>query len=131
MIAAIVVLVLFATLSVFIVNLSSSQQVGSALDVEGTQAFLAAEAGIEWGKCQTLPACNGTASANCAASTTLTVSGFTVVANCATASTGSAIEAGLGSIYLLTATACNSSACPNASPSAFYVERRVSALIER
>lgn len=122
-IAAIVILVIFAGLSAFIVSLSSSQQLGSALDVQGSNAYLAANAGIEWGKYQTV-------SAACSPSTTLTINGYTVVISC-TVSSGGAVEAGLDSIYSLTATACNNTSCPHASPGALYVERKLAALIER
>ncbi len=123
-IAAIVILVIFAGLSAFIVSLSSSQQLGAALDVQGSNAYLAANAGIEWGKFQT-------ASAACSPSTTLTINGYTVVITCATVNSGAAVEAGLGSIYSLVATACNNTSCPNASPGPLYVERKIAALIER
>jgi MSHA biogenesis protein MshP len=127
-IAAIVILVIFAGLSAFIARLSSGQAIGSALDVQGSQAYLAAHAGLEWAKFQTV-------SASCAASTPLTgataVNGYTVTVTCATINTGAAVEAGLGSIYLLTATACNDTTCPQTNPGANYVERRLTALIER
>ena len=96
--------------------------------MQGSQAYLAAHAGLEWAKFQTV-------SASCAASTSLTgataVNGYTVTVTCSTENTGSAVEAGLGSIYLLTATACNDTTCPQTSPGPFYVERRLTALIER
>ena len=123
-IAAIVILVIFAGLSAFVVVMSSSQQIGSALDVQGSNAYLAANSGLEWGKFQT-------STASCVASTTLTIGNFTVTVTCATQNSGSAVEAGLGSIYLLTATACNSAVCPNPSPGPHYVERRLTAVIER
>jgi MSHA biogenesis protein MshP len=123
-IAAMVILVILATLAGFITTLSTSQQVGAGLDVEGSRMYLAAHAGLEWGKFQTK---NGT----CAASTTLTIEGKTVVVSCAVSSTGSAVEVGLGSIYALSATACNTSPCPSSSPGLQYVERKLSALVER
>ena len=123
-IAAVVVLVIFAGLSAFIVSMSTSQQLGSALDVQGSRASLAARAGLEWGKYQTV-------SSSCAASTDLTIDSYSVKVECTEQSTGAAVEAGLGSIYAITATACNNATCPNPSPNALYVERKVSALIER
>ena len=124
MIAAVVILVIFASLSAFMVTLSSSQQLGAALDLQGSQALLAANAGIEWGKYQTL-------SGGCAGATTLTVNGYTVNVACTVANSGSAVEAGLGSLYTLTAVACNDTTCPNASPAPLYVERKLTALMER
>ena len=61
----------------------------------------------------------------------LTVNGYTVTVTCTAVNSGSAVEAGLGTIYSLTATACSSSTCPDASPGPGYVERRISAVIER
>lgn len=124
-IAAIVILVILASLGGFMATLASNQQIGSALDVKGSQALAAAQSGIEWGLYQTRTA------APCAASTTLAISGYTVVVTCSTSNSGAAVEAGLGSIYALTATACSSATCPETSPGPFYVERRVTALIER
>ncbi len=124
LVAAIVILVIFATLSAFIVSLSTNQHLGAALDLQGSQALLAAGAGLEWGKYQTR-------SASCAASTTLTVNGYTVVVGCSTSNAGSAVEAGLGSIYALSATACNDATCPNPNPGSLYVERKLAALVER
>ena len=123
-IAAIIILVVLATLAGFITTLSTSQQVGSGLDVEGSRTYLAAHAGLEWGKFQTK-------SGSCAATTTLTIEGKTVVVTCSVSSTGSAVEVGLGSIYALGATACNASPCPASAPGPQYVERRLSALVER
>lgn len=123
-VAAIVILVILATLAGFIATLSSSQQVGSALDVQGTQAYLAAHAGIEWGKYQTK-------SGSCAGTTTLTLNPYTVVVTCSVSNTGSAVEVGLGSIYAITSTACNSTSCPSSAPGALYVERRLATLVER
>jgi MSHA biogenesis protein MshP len=131
MIAAIVILVIFAALSGYIVMLSSSQNLGSALDLQGTQAYFAAEAGLEWAKCQSQQTCNGNVTPPpCAPATNLTINGYTVAVACTVTSTGTATEAGLGSIYLLTAVACNSASCPNASPGPLYVERKLSGLIE-
>lgn len=123
-IAAIVILVVLATLAGFITTLSTSQQVGSGLDVEGSRTYLAAHAGMEWGKFQTK-------SGACAASTSLTIDSKTVVVSCSESNAGSAVEVGLGAIYALSATACNASPCPAPSPGPQYVERKISALVER
>jgi MSHA biogenesis protein MshP len=123
-IAAIVVLVILATLAGFITTLSTSQQVGSGLDVEGSRTYLAAHAGLEWGKFQTKAGA-------CTASSSLTIEGKTVVVTCSVSGTGDAVEVGLGAIYALSATACNASPCPATSPGPQYVERKLSALVER
>ena len=54
LIAAIVVLVIFASLSAAIVAVSSTQQVTSAQDVMSARAWQAARAGNEWGLYQAL-----------------------------------------------------------------------------
>ena len=49
LVSAIFILVVLAALGAFIVSISTSQQIGSALDVQGVRAYQAARAGIEWG----------------------------------------------------------------------------------
>lgn len=48
-VSAIFILVVLAALGAFIVNVSTNQQIGSALDVQGVRAYQAARAGVEWG----------------------------------------------------------------------------------
>jgi len=48
-IAAIFILVVLAALGAFMVTISTTQQVGSALDIQGSRAYQAARSGIEWG----------------------------------------------------------------------------------
>lgn len=62
--SAIFLLVILAALGAFIVNISTSQQIGAALDVQGERAYQAAYAGMEWARYQVW---NGGA---CPASTT-------------------------------------------------------------
>jgi MSHA biogenesis protein MshP len=59
------------------VGFSNTQQLNSAQDVQGSRAYWSARAGLEWG----LASVNST-SACPAASTTLTIEGFTVVVAC-------------------------------------------------
>jgi MSHA biogenesis protein MshP len=145
-VSAIFILVVLAALGAFIVSISTSQQVGSALDVQGVRAYQAARAGIEWGlyKVQSTPAYNfsygpgpgpvGTAAPDaraCPASPTsfipaaTTLAGFTVTVRCTATP-----DANSGpTIYSLVSTACNqpdAGECPNASaPGSLYVERRL------
>lgn len=82
-VSAIFILVVLAVLGAFIVNISTSQQIGSALDVQGVRAYQAARAGIEWGlykQLQSVPA-------SCAASSSFTpaaatLNAFTVSVTC-------------------------------------------------
>jgi len=140
--SAIFILVVLAMLGAFIMNISSSQQIGSALDVQGVRAYQAARAGIEWGvyQVQATAAYNfgygnvaplevGKANPNlrscAAANDTLTVFDFTVTVTCVATADGSNGP----TVYALTSTACSQpsgGACPNTTdPGAFYVERRM------
>ena len=145
-VSAIFILIVLAALGAFVVNISTNQQIGSVLDVQGVRTYQAAKAGIEWGlyRIQATSAYNfsygtpvvavGSANPNlraCPAATTSfipsapTLSGFTVTVTCtATPGTNSG-----PTVYTLTSTACNqpaAGACPNTAPtSSHYVERRI------
>ncbi len=143
-VSAIFILVVLAALGAFIVNISSSQQIGSALDVQGVRAYHAARAGIEWGlyQVQSTPAYNfsygnvpplevGKANPNdrsCANvspnPSSFDVFGFSVTVSCAAHDDGAT---GGPTIYMITSTAClpAGSICPNASPGSLYIERRL------
>ncbi len=149
-VAAIFILVVLAALGAFMVNISTSQQVGSALDIQGVRAYQAARAGIEWGlyQVQSTPAYNfGYASTNpntraCPASPTSsfapaagTLSGFTVTVIC-----NATVDSSYGgpTVYQITSTACNEPlsgwtsttvACPNTTPGPFYIERRLEVVL--
>lgn len=123
-VSAIFILVVLATLGAFILNISSGQQIGSALDVQGVRAYQAARAGIEWGLYRQLQA------GSCAAATNFvppaaTLSGFTVSVACV----ATADASGGPTVYTLTSTACsqpNGGVCPNTvNPGSFYIERRL------
>ncbi len=123
-VSAIFILVVLTALGAFIVSISSSQQMGTAMDVQGVRAYEAARAGLEWGLFRQLRA------GNCAASTSFvpaapTLSDFTVTVSCvATAGTN-----GGPITYTVQSTACNQPSgvvCPNtANPGQRYVERRL------
>jgi MSHA biogenesis protein MshP len=150
-VSAIFILVVLAALGAFIVNISTNQQIGSAIDVLGVRAYQAARAGIEWGlyQVQASPSAGtpynfsygtpsagvGTAAPNtrvCPTTPTSfvpaasTLSGFTVTVTCSS----SAADGFSGpTIYSLTATACSqplAGSCPNTTPGNLYIERRLS-----
>lgn len=125
-VAAIFILVVLAALGAFILRISSSQQLGSALDIQGARVYQAARAGIEWGAYSQLVG-GGCAAATNFVPTPATLSSFTVTVTCV----ATADANGGPTVYTLTSTACNvpsAGACPNtASPGAFYVERRLTA----
>jgi MSHA biogenesis protein MshP len=54
LVTAIFLLVILAALGAFILTISGTQQTSSALDVQGTRAYQAARAGIEWASYQVL-----------------------------------------------------------------------------
>lgn len=154
-VSAIFILVVLAALGAFILNISSSQQIGSALDVQGVRAYQAARAGIEWGlfrvnsfgappaaaastaynfsygnPATTVGAANPNLRSCANASGSFPVFGFTVTVVCT-----ETVDANSGpTIYDLTSTACSqpttAGVCPNTStgvdaPGPLYIERRL------
>jgi MSHA biogenesis protein MshP len=124
---AIFLIVVLAALGAFLVTVSGLQQTSSALDIQGSKAYQAARTGIEWGAFQALR--NGT----CGTGTFVpggTLTDFTVTVTCA-ATPYSEVTASTGTVYLITATACNrpsAGLCPNnAAPGQNYVERQLQA----
>lgn len=128
-IAAIVLLVVMATLATIMVRLTTAQQAMSNQDLLGSRAGQAARAGVEWGLFQVRGA------GLCFAAATLpdfrALTGFTVTVTC-TAEDYSEGETAEGTpwgkrIYTITSTACNiGAACPSNGNAANveYVERQ-------
>jgi len=83
-VAAVFLVVILAALGAFMVTFSNTQQLTAAQDVQGTRAYWAARAGLEWGVGTVMA--NATVPPPCpAASTTLTTvfdGGFTVTVSC-------------------------------------------------
>jgi len=133
-VSAIFILVVLAALGAFILSVSSSQQIGSALDVQGVRAYQAARAGVEWGLFQQLPLqrANPTGT-TCAANGTFTVFGFTVTVACDNPTAAS--THGGPTVFSITSTACSQAnsagVCPNTDtsgatvPGPLYIERRL------
>lgn len=124
-VAAIFLLVVLAALGAAILVVSTTQQVGSALDVQGSRVYQAARAGIEWGAYKITrggPSCS--ASTSFAFPSAPTLSGITATVTC----TASVDANGGPTVYQIQSTACNQpsgGACPNPSPGPNYIERRV------
>jgi MSHA biogenesis protein MshP len=79
---AIFLLVILALLGAFMISLSTTQNAMSVQDVQGSRAYHAARGGMEWALYNLkLPA-----TACPAASTALTIDGFSVAVNCSLAS---------------------------------------------
>jgi MSHA biogenesis protein MshP len=130
-IAAIVVLVILAALAAAIVRLGTAAQQGSAQELQGARASLAARAGVEWGLYQ---AFKGSWTTCAGASQTLDLTadtGMRVTVSCSSSAyndgqtdTGAARSV---RVYTIDAVACNAAAaCPDATAAARtgYVERR-------
>jgi MSHA biogenesis protein MshP len=142
-ITAIFLIVVLALLGAFIVSVTGLQHVSQALDIQGVRAYQAARAGMEWGAWQVLDPNNSQNPVNCGpppvmpacpGATTLpalagSLSSFTVNVTCAS----SAATEGNREIrvYEIVATACNQAPCPNAAPSAGYIERRLTATLSK
>ena len=84
LVTAIFLLVILAALGAFMVTISTSQQMSSAMDLQGSRAYRAARGGAEWAAA-TL--CNGSPCANpltaCFTDSALTIDGFSVHVSCA------------------------------------------------
>lgn len=118
--AAIFLVVVLAALGAFMVTLSNTQQLTSTQDIQGSRAYWAARAGLEWGINRV-----NTANACPAAATNLgTIEGFTVTVDC-TLSVYS--EAGQ-TRNLFRVTALANAGTPG---SVGYVDRSVTATLER
>ena len=143
-VAAIFILVVLSALGAFIVSISTTQQVGSALDVQGVRAYQGARAGLEWGLYQ------AQAAGNCPGTLTVLSATVTASTNSFVPSAGATSLAGVTltvictkttdsnsgpTVFSLTATACNQPmpgwtattvACPNtSSATSLYVERQL------
>ncbi|OGA64146.1 MAG: hypothetical protein A3G81_01770 [Betaproteobacteria bacterium RIFCSPLOWO2_12_FULL_65_14] len=125
-----IVVALLAILAVFgaaMVMVSTTQQAGSALDMQGVRAYYAARGGLEWGMYHVLRSgfggCGGIDAKSVAYGANL--ADFRVTLAC-TSSTHEEADATL-TVFSIVATACNDSACPTAStpPPASYVERQL------
>jgi MSHA biogenesis protein MshP len=130
LVTAIFILVVLAALGGFIATVSTTQHAGSALDVMSARAYQASRAGLEWGLFQALQPV-----AACAATTDIgNLNGVAVTVTCTAVASGNAVEAGLGTIYRITSIACSPAIgtnCPGSAASRGYVERRLTALVER
>ena len=83
-IAAVFLVVALAALGAFMVTFSNTQQLTSAQDLQGSKAYWAARAGLEWGIANSGTDAAATA-ADCSANpgpTVLTIDGFSVSVRC-------------------------------------------------
>jgi MSHA biogenesis protein MshP len=124
---AIFLLVILAALGAFILTISSSQQMGSALDMQGARAYQAARAGIEWGLFQSLH--NGSCAAGSLTFPGTALSDFTAAVACTPSTATELVDT--VTLHSITATACNQPPCPNGTPGTNYVERQLTAVLSR
>jgi MSHA biogenesis protein MshP len=132
--ASIFLVVILAALGAFVATVSGLEQSSSALDMQGSRAYQAARAGIEWGAYQVLQntagafatACNG---ATYAAPTSQNISGlggtlspFSVTVTCGNSSYTEG--AATVRVYQIASTA-------SAGAGAFQVERQLQATISQ
>lgn len=148
--AAVFLLVVLTALGAFILNISTSQQMGSALDIQGERAYQAAYAGMEWVRyqvwnnnaCPAETTWNGSTN-NLAFAGTETLGGFEASIECRLLETTD-VNGVATSVYEVRVTACSmpqavNPHCPsgdpagaNANPNSAalgYVERQLGGLI--
>ena len=132
-IAAIFLLVMLAALGGFMLTFSSTQQLTSAQDIQGSRAFWAARAGLEWGFVKVpadpalCPSTTLTALAPTAATPVLlsVVDGFTLAIQCAR----NVYAEGADSVVIYQLNVVAHTAGP-AVGSVGYIERSLSASME-
>ena len=126
-------LAVLGILGTSLVVISNTQQVGSALDIQGVRAYHAARAGIEWGMFHVLR----TGFAGCAGihGKTVVFTGNLAGLRATLACTETVHQEGTGNVTMvaITATACSDSVCPTAAtpPPPTYVERQLRIAVAR
>jgi MSHA biogenesis protein MshP len=126
LVAAVFLVVVLSTLGAAIANFAVVQHKSSASDIQGSRAYQAARAGIEWGLYWALIGSPGSCPTGNMTPPAATLVNFTVTVGC-----GSYTATNLSAnnlVRTLTATACNqpaAGACPNPAPGANYVQRVV------
>ena len=127
LVSAIFLLVVLATLGAFMVSFSTVQHATSAQDLNGSRAYQAARAGMEWGAYHVMRTptfvCGGTTSLPALPGT---LSPFTVTVQCSAVQASEGAVANNVNLFRLVSTASL-----GASGSANYVERQLQGLVER
>jgi MSHA biogenesis protein MshP len=126
LITAVFLLLVMSALGLYIVNISTVQNMTSVLDLEGSRAYHAARTGLEFGAYQSVAASSCVGSVNVAlpAANFADFTSVTVQCNQSLHTEGVTAK----TYYQITATACNQPAagiCPNPAPGANYVERQL------
>jgi MSHA biogenesis protein MshP len=122
MVAVIALLAMLAVFGASVVVISTSQQVGAALDFQGVRAYHAARGGVEWGLYQVLRNGQDCAAVNQTIAYGDGLAGFSVSVTCLSSSHPEASNP--VTLFTITATGCNAAVCP-AAPATTYVERQL------
>jgi MSHA biogenesis protein MshP len=125
------VIALLAVLTVFgasLVVISTTQQLGAAMDLQGVRAYHAARGGVEWGLYQVLRNGQSCATLNQTIAYGGNLSDFSASVTCLSSDHQEASSP--VTLFTITATGCNEAACP-AAPSATYVERQLRVTVAR
>lgn len=117
-VAAIFLVVVLAALGSYMVSFSNAQQLTSAQDVQGTRAYWAARAGLDWGVAQAVAT-----SACPAIAAPATIEGFTMSISC---TSNSYTEGTTVTILRITSVASTGTA-----GGVGFVERSLTASLER
>jgi MSHA biogenesis protein MshP len=127
-IAAIFLVVVLAALGGFMLTFSNTQQLTSAQDIQGSRAYWAARAGLEWGiaSVSAVGTASAVTSASCTTVTPLVIDGFSVAVTC-TGAGAPYIEAGVDK-YIFRIT---SVASIGTIGSVGRIERSIAASMER
>lgn len=120
MVAAIFLLVILAALGAFMLTFSSTQHMTSAQDIQGSRAYWAARAGLEWA----IARIKATPTACPAAPSPFNVDGFSLVVTCTNQSyaEGGATR----TMFWITSVAASGGGVGSLG----YIERSVSAAVE-
>ena len=119
-IAAVSLVVILAAFGAFMVSFSNTQQLNSAQDVQGSRAYWAARAGLEWAI-----ASQGVGATACWSTTPpASIDGFNLAISCAPSS----FTEGTATVYVFR---LSSVASTGTVGSVGFIERSVSASVER
>ena len=119
-IAAVFLVLVLAALGAYMVSVSNTQQLNAAQDIQGSRAYWAARAGLEWAIASVPPG----STACWATVPPAAIDGFTLAVSCSLTS----FTEGAATVYIFRLT---SRASFGGVGSVGYVEREVSASLER
>ena len=128
-IAAIFLVVVLAALGAFMVTFSNTQQLTSAQDVQGSRAYWAARAGLEWGigSVSAVNPASAVVAATCNTATPLSIDGFSVKVTC-TGDNAPYSEGGVSKYVFQFTSIAKTAGSPG---SIGYIDRSISASMER